>query len=123
MTCRILIVEDEYWTARHLAMELQDRGVIVLGPTGSIPKALELLAARRRPHAVILDVQLRTELVFPLADTLSNLGTPFVFVTGYEQEDMPERFISVPHFVKPFNSKDCVEAVLALAMKNKQSVA
>ncbi|WP_256370519.1 hypothetical protein [Paracoccus sp. Arc7-R13] len=37
MTCRILIVEDDYWAARHLATEVRDRGATVLGPTGRSP--------------------------------------------------------------------------------------
>lgn len=116
MTYRILIVEDEYWTARHLATEVRERGAIVLGPISSIPKAIQLLATPLRPHAVILDLQLRTEVAFPLADTLTQQGIPFVFVTGYEQEDLPERFADVPHFVKPISDGECVDAAIALAV-------
>lgn len=114
MAYRILIVEDEYWTARQLAMEVRDRGAVVLGPISSIPQALELLASRDRPHAVILDVQLRTDVAYPLADTLMQQKIPFVFVTGYEKEDIPERFGDVPHFVKPLSSGACIDAAIAL---------
>ncbi len=115
MTCRILIVEDDYWAALHLATEVRDRGATVLGPTGSIPLAVALMSARQRPHAAILDVQLRTQLAFPLADALAEQGVPFIFVTGFEREDMPERFDAVPHFVKPIIGDACIDAVMALA--------
>lgn len=115
MTCRILIVEDDYWAALHLATAVRDRGATVLGPTGSIPLAVALMSARRRPHAAILDVQLRTQLAFPLADALAEQGVPFIFVTGFEREDMPERFDAVPHFVKPIIGDACIDAVMALA--------
>ncbi|MFN4062191.1 MAG: hypothetical protein ACK4IA_15755 [Paracoccus hibiscisoli] len=114
MPHRILIVEDEFWTARHLAMEARDRGAIVLGPISSIPQAMDMLASRRRPEAVILDVQLRAEVAYALADTLMQQEIPFVFVTGYEKEDLPERFADVPHFVKPFSGGECIDAAIAL---------
>lgn len=76
MTCRILIVEDDYWAALHLATEVRDRGATVLGPTGSIPLAVALMSARRRPHAAILDVQLRTQLAFPWPTRWRNRGCP-----------------------------------------------
>lgn len=117
MAYRILIVEDEFWTARHLAMEADDRGAIVLGPMSSIPQALEILASRRPPHAVILDIQLRAQMAYPLADALTQRGIPFVFVTGYEKKDLPERFADVPHFVKPFTDGGCIDAAIALAMR------
>ena len=116
MGCRILIVEDEFWTATHLAMEARDRGAIVLGPIGSVPQAMEVLASPDLPHAVILDVQLRAQTAYPLADMLVRQGIPFVFVTGYEREDLPTRFADVPHFVKPFTGSDCIETALALGM-------
>ena len=119
MAYRILIVEDEFWTARHLAIEARDRGAVVLGPIGSMPQAMEILASRRRPHAVILDIQLRAEVAYPLADTLSEQGIPFVFVTGYEKEDLPERFADVPHFVKPFSGGECIDTAIALAMTTR----
>lgn len=115
MAYRILIVEDEFWTARYLAMEARDRGAVVMGPISSIPQAMELLSARYPPHVVILDIQLRAVESYPLADTLMRQGIPFVFATGYERDELPERFAEVPHFVKPFTSGACIDMAIALA--------
>ncbi|MBM3605728.1 MAG: response regulator [Alphaproteobacteria bacterium] len=115
MVYRIMIVEDEYWTAMHLAMEVRDRGAVVVGPISSVPQAIELLAGDDCPHAVILDIQLRANEAFPFADLLMKTGIPFVLATGYEKEELPERFADIPHFVKPFSDGDCVAAALELA--------
>jgi len=115
MAYRILIVEDEFWIARHLATEVRERGAIVLGPISSMAQALEVLASQDRPHAVILDIQLRAQMAYPLADALIQQAIPFVFVTGYEKEDLPTRFTNVPHFVKPFIKADCIDAAIKLA--------
>ncbi|MEE2859662.1 MAG: response regulator [Pseudomonadota bacterium] len=118
MSYLIMIVEDEYWTARDLAAEARDRGIIVAGPTSSIPDAINLLKGSRSPDAAILDVQLRADEVFPLADMLRGADIPFVFATGYEKHELPDRFADIPHIVKPFLSGDCIEAALALAVSH-----
>ncbi|MFC0202443.1 response regulator [Paracoccus rhizosphaerae] len=116
MSYLIMIVEDEYWTARDLAAEARDRGVAVAGPTSSIPDAINLLKGSRSPDAAILDVQLRADEVFPLADMLLGADIPFVFATGYEKHELPDRYADIPHIGKPFSSGDCIEAALALAV-------
>ncbi|QDA36689.1 response regulator (plasmid) [Paracoccus liaowanqingii] len=115
MMYRIMIVEDEYWTAMHLANEARDRRAIVLGPISSIEKAVKFLESAEPPDVAILDIQLRFDEVFPLADMMREARIPFIFATGYEPEDLPERFSDVPHFVKPFMGGECIEAVLDLA--------
>lgn len=115
MTYHILIVEDEYWTARDLVAEAHDRGATVAGPTSHISQAITLLNGKRCPDAVVLDIQLRADDAFPLADLLVKSGIPFLFATGYEKSELPRRFKGIPHMVKPFSSGDCIDAVLALA--------
>ncbi|TJZ92030.1 response regulator [Paracoccus gahaiensis] len=115
MMYRIMIVEDEYWTAMHLANEARDRRAIVLGPISSIEKAVQFIESAEPPDVAILDIQLRFDEVFPLADLMRKAQIPFIFATGYEPEDLPERFADVPHFVKPFIGGECVDAVLDLA--------
>lgn len=115
MTCRIMIVEDEYWTAMDMATAVEDHGGTVTGPVASVSEAVGLLQDGGGPDAAILDVNLRSSDVFPFADILVRRGIPFVFATGYEKEVIPDRFNHVPHFEKPVNILACVEAALALA--------
>lgn len=115
MTCRIMIVEDEYWTAMDMATEVEERGGAVTGPVATVSGAMGLLQDEGGPDAAILDVSLHGFDVYPFADILVRRGIPFVFATGYEQEVIPERFSSAPHFEKPVNTSACAEAVLTLA--------
>lgn len=119
MTYRIMIVEDEYWTAMDLAQEVKKRGATVTGPFSSIAQVIEELSGPRRPDAAVVDIRLRTTDVFSVADMLVQKEIPFVFATAHVPRDIPERFAETPHFEKPFASEACVEKVLALAEEHR----
>jgi CheY-like chemotaxis protein len=78
----ILIVEDEAVVADMLESILQDLGMTVLGPAGTVAAALTLCGSDRI-DAAILDVNLRGEKIDPVADALRRRGVPMVFATGY----------------------------------------
>jgi CheY-like chemotaxis protein len=100
---RVLVVEDEYMLARDLCGELEQAGAVVVGPTPNIEGALALIASERRIDVAALDVNLRGELAFPVADALSARGVPFVFVTGYEDKTLFAAYAEVPRCEKPLN--------------------
>lgn len=89
---RVLLVEDEYLLADHLADVLASIGSTAVGPAGSVGHALELIRRAPRIDAAILDVNLDGERVYPVADMLRERGIPFVFSSGYGAESLPERF-------------------------------
>ena len=72
---RLLIVEDEYFVAQDLADHFQNLGVDVLGPAGTVADALGLLRSNEVDCAV-LDVNLRGERVYAVADVLRETLTP-----------------------------------------------
>ncbi|MBM3605172.1 MAG: hypothetical protein FJX25_10585 [Alphaproteobacteria bacterium] len=115
MSYHVMIVEDEYWTALDLAVEVEDRGAIVTGPFSSVSQAIEVLRGPQRPDVAILDIRLRNTEVFPVADLLMQDGIPFVFTTAYLKRHVPQRFAEAPHFEKPFMAESCVDRALALA--------
>ncbi|WP_121116628.1 response regulator [Croceibacterium ferulae] len=109
---RVLIVEDEPLVAMELALELEDLGLVTLGPATSCRQALDLLAAEA-PDAVLLDGNLNGEPVIPVAEALAQSGTPFAFVTGYSMEQFPAEFRDRPILSKPFTGAD-LRRILAL---------
>lgn len=99
---RILIVEDEYLLADDLSETLVEAGAEVLGPIASIEDATAFIAGEAAIDAAVLDVNLRGDMVFPVADALRARGIPFAFATGYDEWALPERFADAPRVEKPF---------------------
>jgi CheY-like chemotaxis protein len=97
------VVEDEYLVARGIADEFARLGVETVGPAGSVKQALELVEHGGRPDAAVLDINLRGDMVYPVADALRARGVPFVFVTGYKQEAILDEYRNVVSFRKPID--------------------
>jgi CheY-like chemotaxis protein len=105
----LLVVEDEYLIAADLARSLEDVGADVVGPAGSVEDALELVATDgKRLDGAVLDINLRGERVYRVADALAACGVPFVFTTGYDALAIPDAYAGVPICEKPVD-----KAVLA----------
>ncbi|PZN95104.1 MAG: response regulator [Alphaproteobacteria bacterium] len=100
---RILVVEDEYVIAMDLALELEELGFEVVGPAGSVSEALALVDRGDRLDGAILDVNLRNERVYPVADALAARGVRFVFASGYDARLMPDAYADVPRCGKPID--------------------
>ncbi|MBI0534890.1 response regulator [Roseomonas sp. KE2513] len=101
---RLLVVEDEYVIAMDMARALEELGAEVVGPAGSVADAL-LLVRNEDSHldAAVLDVNLRNERVFPVAEALAARGVPFVFATGYDTSALPRAYAGAPRCEKPVN--------------------
>jgi two-component SAPR family response regulator len=100
---RVLVVEDEYFLAEDLAKALKQLGAQVVGPVGDPEEGLDLLA-REDIDAAIVDINLRGEMVFQIADQLRSRGIPFAFSTGYEKRVIPLEFQNIEHWEKPVNA-------------------
>ena len=101
---RVLVVEDEYFLADDMAQALREVGARVIGPVPSRDRALALLAEQPVDVAV-LDINLKGETVYPVADALRAKGVPFVFATGYDSRAVPDGYKDVPRWEKPFLPK------------------
>src|SRR5438552_4232349 len=100
----ILVVEDEYTLASDLAHFLEGQGAAVFGPVGTLKGALALVERDGgRLDAAVLDINLRTERVYPVADVLIERGVPVVFATGYDELLMATPYIGLPRCQKPID--------------------
>ena len=97
---RVLVVEDEYLVAMDMSAWLEAEGAHVVGPASNVNAALEALKGAELDGA-ILDVNLRGEMAYPIADALTARGIPFVFTTGYDARTVPARFANVKRCEKP----------------------
>lgn len=77
----VLVVEDDYFLAMDMKHNLQQAGVIVVGPVARVADALELIS-KGRIDAAVLDIELSAETSYPIADRLMAMRIPFVFVSN-----------------------------------------
>jgi CheY-like chemotaxis protein len=110
---RVLVVEDEYLIRMLLEDMLADLGYAVAAAVGSIAEA-SALAANADFNAAILDVNLDGQEIYPVADILKQRGLPFVFVTGYGERSLPDRYRDRPALQKPFQAEQLSAALATL---------
>jgi len=102
---RLLVVEDDYMLADDLASWLGALGAEVVGPVGCIHDALALIVGNGRLDGALLDINLRGERVFPVADALAARRVPFVFTTGYDRVAIPPSYAAIPVCTKPTDAR------------------
>jgi CheY-like chemotaxis protein len=98
---RVLVVEDEYLIRMLLEDMLADLGYGVAAAVGTVAEA-SALATSGDFNVAILDVNLDGQEIFPVADILAGRSLPFVFVTGYGERSLPDRYRDRPALQKPF---------------------
>ena len=112
---RVLVVEDEYFLADDIARVLARLGAEVVGPIATRDGALARLGEGEPLDAAVLDINLRGETCYPIADALRARGVPFVFATGYDRAVVPAAYHGVPRWEKPFDPDLLVRALPGLA--------
>lgn len=107
---RLLIVEDDYVLADELRADFEDAGLHVLQPVPTV-EAGHAAVAVSEPDIAILDINLRGQPVFPLADALIRQGILVAFYTGYDRSLLPEHLQHVPCIPKPAGAEAIVAAL------------
>lgn len=111
----VLVVEDEFLVAMELEAFLTDAGWKVVGPAGTLAKAVQLARSGEFDCAV-LDVNLGGARVDEAASILAERGIPFVFVTGYGREYLPAAHRENVLIAKPVNGQTLMQAVRGLLL-------
>jgi CheY-like chemotaxis protein len=104
MPADVLIVEDDPIIAIDFEDTILSLGVQTVRSAGSVAAALDLIAARA-PDFAFLDVGLAREKSFAVAEKLDALNIPFVFVTGYGADKVPQAFADRPRLPKPCSTE------------------
>lgn len=109
----VLVVEDEYYQAHDCCEWLRSAGATVAGPVRNAADARHILA-RAKVDAVVVDINLGGGPDFELASYLTETRVPFIFATGYSQENIPAEFHHALTLQKPLNSQELIIAVASL---------
>jgi DNA-binding response OmpR family regulator len=110
----VLIIEDEPLISMMLEDFLDTLGHQVAGSCDSIGDAMERVEQGGFDIAII-DVNLKGELIWPVADRLQDKGIPFVVATGGHIEPPPTRHADAPVLSKPYTI-DAIDPVLREAV-------
>jgi CheY-like chemotaxis protein len=113
---RVLIAEDEYLLASKMVEEFARLGVETIGPASTVKRALDLVEHCGPLDAAMLDIKLRNEMIFPVADALRARGVPFVFTTGYNQKIIPDEYKDVVRYEKPFDVAEIARVVAQISV-------
>jgi len=107
-------MEDEYFIADDLAIEIRRRGHQPIGPFAELSPAFHA-AASAAIDAALLDVNLHGRASFEFADLLLNRSIPFLIYTGYSRDVIPSRFA---RYVvdKPIPIRDVVDRLFLHAL-------
>jgi CheY-like chemotaxis protein len=109
----ILIVEDETLLAMDLEEVVRAAGCVVIGPVCYVPEAIQRLH-ESRPDGAILDINVSGEMVFPVADALDEAQVPFMIITGYTRDHVPERHRMRPFLQKPYSAAALVSMLVQM---------
>lgn len=105
---RVLVVEDETLVAMLIEDFLLEYGCSIIGPCGSVDSALKT-ARTEMFDVAILDVNLRGDKVYPVAEALTERNIPFLFLSGYGDEAIPRDRVSWKVCPKPFRANELMQ--------------
>jgi CheY-like chemotaxis protein len=118
---RVLIVEDELIIAMELESLLSILGCVVLDTAPTVKRALHAVGHQQADIAV-LDMNLQGERATPVAEALQEQGVPFVLVTGYGSERLPEKALQdAPCLRKPVNGKQLASAIYEILARQQRA--
>jgi len=116
---KILVVEDNIITAKHISNSLINFGYVVTGQVNSI-EGVKKNIINSTPDLVILDINLGREIDgIQIAEMLEKeFGIAFIFLTSYNDEKTINRILKLRplgYIIKPFNPKD-LKYVIEIAL-------
>ena len=115
---RILVVEDETFIASWIEDTLRSAGYIV-AVASQLDRALSL-ATKLELEAAVLDINLRGELSYPVAEVLRRRGIPFAVCTAYRVKNVPAVLRDAPFINKPIDEERLVAAMAEMLGRQRE---
>lgn len=107
---RILVIEDEPLVSMDIETILSESGSEVVGPAGNIARARQMIETETFDGALV-DANLGGHPVDELASALVSRNIPFMFLTGYGRESLPNAFRHASMIEKPYTREQLVSAM------------
>ena len=116
---RVFVAEDEIHVLQMIEDMLVDLGCAITDSVTSAPTALER-AAVTEAQVALLDVNLRGQPIFPVAQILRDRGIPMLFASGYGAGGIEAEWRSCPIIQKPFAFEQLEAALRQLVGRKPQ---
>ncbi|GGD70062.1 response regulator [Croceicoccus mobilis] len=111
---QVLVVDDEALVAFDIADQCEAAGYEVIGPALTLNQGLELVA-QHTPSLALLDINIRNELVWPLARVLRERSVPTVFISANcRHAEIDNEFTAAACLDKPINWDQVMQTVAPL---------
>ncbi|QNE04485.1 response regulator [Croceicoccus marinus] len=110
----VLVVDDEALVAFDVADQCEAAGFDVIGPALTLKQGMAMAEAGD-PSIALLDINLRDELVWPLARLLRQRSVPIVFISANcSHPEIRDEFPDATCLDKPVDSLILMAAVRPL---------
>jgi CheY-like chemotaxis protein len=93
---------------------LTAQGATVMGPVGTVQNAVALIQTAGRLDGVLLDIDLRGTRSFGVIETCKGRGVPCMFLSGYDEDVVPQEYRDIPFLRKPLGSEQLACALYEL---------
>jgi two-component SAPR family response regulator len=103
-TLRFMIVDDEMIIALDLEAMLEDLGHTVVETVSRVDRGMEL-AKTSDIDMAILDINVRGQPSFPIAQILRDRSVPFIFSSGYGEGGLIDGFRDELVLTKPYDTE------------------
>ena len=113
---RILIADDEPMIAITLQELLVGAGFEIAGVAGKVENAVALIESDVCDGA-ILDANLAGVIASPVASALAARGLPFIVLSGYTAEQLPDAFSGALLLQKPCRPARLIQALNSVMLK------
>ena len=107
---RVLVIEDDVVIAHQLARAFVEVGAEVVGPVGSLGRAIEA-AETAQFDCALVDIRLRGVDAYPVVDILKRRSLPFAFITGCDRHNIPAGYRHIPLIRKPVDPSEIARAL------------
>ncbi|WP_347336828.1 hypothetical protein [Bradyrhizobium embrapense] len=114
---RVLIVEDEYFLADDVSSALRSLGADIVGPAGDIDDALRIVNDGGVIDGAVLDVNIRKQMIYPVARELKARGIPILFTSGYDRIVINSEFADVPLWEKPLDHRAMARGLAGMILR------
>jgi CheY-like chemotaxis protein len=106
----IFLVEDEALIRLMLAEMMSELGHVVVAEASNIEIA-QRLAETADFNLAVLDISVAGCNIWPVAETIERRGLPFLFMSGYGGDSLPEAFHDRPLLNKPCTIQKLKQAI------------